>query len=326
LPTELSTQHLLSAASGRWGLDLSHLRPDLTLAGSPERTVWRSVVEALDGHLFVLEKIPSNVYDRKRRIAATLQQLVDNGLQEIVSYLPDVDGEAISLINQGTWHGLWQLCPYVAGEDLNRPTYAFDGWRGDAAAAFLIQIDKICSIHTSDRSGESFSIAAYCRRLFTTLAERQPEIAAQYRSFMDHLEENFFPLHDRLPTGFCHGDFHPLNIIWGEQAIRAVIDWEFCGLKPEIYDLANLLGCLGIEDPRSLAGPFAMRLIFHLKKAGIFDQASWKAMPDLMLAIRFAWLSEWLRKNDRLMIRLEADYMALLLKQRTALIHPAIND
>ncbi|BBO77311.1 hypothetical protein DSCW_47280 [Desulfosarcina widdelii] len=33
----------------------------------------------------------------------------------------------------------------------------------------------------------------------------------------------------------------------------------------------------------------------------------------LMLAIRFAWLSEWMRKNDRPMIQLEADYMSLLL-------------
>lgn len=26
--------------------------------------------------------------------------------------------------------------------------------------------------------------------------------------------------------------------------IKAVIDWEFCGTKPEIYDLANLIGPL----------------------------------------------------------------------------------
>jgi Ser/Thr protein kinase RdoA (MazF antagonist) len=188
LRPDLNPQDLLAAASLRWARNLVRLRPDLVLAGSPERTAWRSVVETEDGRLFVLEKIP------------------------------------------------------------------------------------------------------------------------------------FFPVHDRLPTGFCHGDFHPLNIIWGNTEIRAVIDWEFCGTKPETYDLANLLGCLGMEDPQSLDGPFAGQLIQRLRKAGIFSDTSWQALPDLMLAIRFAWLSEWLRKNDRPMIRLEADYMALLLDIRSFLI------
>ena len=107
-----------------------------------------------------------------------------------------------------------------------------------------------------------------------------------------------------------------LNIIWGQGSIQAVIDWEFCGTKPEIYDLANLLGCLGMEDPQSLYGPFVHRLIGRLRRSGIFADISWSALPDLMLAIRFAWLSEWLRKNDRPMIRLEADYMSLLMEHR----------
>ena len=38
-----------------------------------------------------------------------------------------------------------------------------------------------------------------------------------------------------------------------------------------------------------------------------------------MLAIRFAWLSEWMRKRDRLMIRMEADFMSLLLNHRQEL-------
>ena len=325
MPTELNPQDLLAAASRRWAIDLSGLRPDLPLAGSPERTAWRSVIETVDGRLFVLEKIPSRVYERKRRIAATLQRLSDHGLLPLVTYLPDVDGEAISLINQGRWHGLWQFCPYVTGVNLERPAYAFDSWRGHAAAVFLVQLASIVAKQKVGENETSFSLVAYCRNLFATIVDRQPAIAAVYRPFMDHLEVNLFPMVDRLPTGFCHGDFHPLNIIWGKDDIRAVIDWEFCGVKPEIYDLANLLGCLGMEDPQSLAGPFAGSLIHQLKGSGIFDQTSWEVLPDIMLAIRFAWLSEWLRKNDQAMIRLEADYMALLLERRATLIKPAIN-
>lgn len=191
----MNHRDLLSAASRRWGIRLARLRPDLALAGSPERTAWRSVVETDDGRLFVLEKIPTRVYGRKKRITETLQRLVGHGLKQTVAYLADFDAEAISLIHQGAWHGLWQLSAYVAGVDLRRPAYAMDGWRGEAAAAFLIQLDAI-------------------------------------------------------------GNRYPV----------------------------------------------------------------------LVLAIRFAWLSEWLRKNDRPMLGLEADYMALLVKSRAALIHPEISD
>jgi homoserine kinase type II len=113
------------------------------------------------------------------------------------------------------------------------------------------------------------------------------------------------------------GTLHPINIIWGNRSIRAVIDWEFCGTKPEIYDLANLLGCLGVENPQSLDGPFVHQVIRRMRTIRRILWPELGALPDMMLAIRFAWLSEWLRKDDLPMIRLEADYMALLLEHRS---------
>lgn len=312
----LNDTDLLRAISRQWAINFVRLRPDLRLAGSPERTTWRSVVETLDNRLFVLEKIPSTLYGRKRQIISTLKKLHDQGMTPITPYRPDAGGECLPLVH----HGLWQLCPFVAGVDLDRPIYAMDGWRGDAAAAFLIKLHDICSRNRVSKDTPPFSIADYSRALFTTLSRRNPEVADGYRPFMDHLKTHLFTVHDQLPTHFCHGDFHPLNIIWGETNIRAVIDWEFCGIKPEIYDLANLLGCLGMEAPQSLAGPFVYRLISRLRRSGIYSDASWKALPDLALAIRFAWLSEWMRKNDRPMIGLESDYMSLLLEHRPNLI------
>ena len=32
-------------------------------------------------------------------------------------------------------------------------------------------------------------------------------------------------------------------------------------------------------------------------------------LPELTLAVRFGWLSEWLRKRDAVMVELELDYM-----------------
>lgn len=287
-------------------MDLVAFRPDLPLAGSPERSAWRSVVAAADGSRFVLERIASTAYDRKRRIAKTLQRLSGAGIEQVATPLPALDGDPLPLVD----HALWQMTPYVEGLALVRPAYTLDAWRGAAAADFLIHLQAVSGPHVD--AHPHFSIQTYIHQLFGTLSTANPRVAKQFRPFGDYLERHLFPVHDGLPAGFCHGDFHPLNIIWGAKTIRAVIDWEFCGSKPEIYDLANLLGCLGIEDPRSLEGPFAARLTERLGQAGIYAQRSWQALPAMVLAIRFAWLSEWLRKNDAEMIRMEADYMTWL--------------
>jgi homoserine kinase type II len=115
-----------------------------------------------------------------------------------------------------------------------------------------------------------------------------------------------------LPVLFCHGDFHPLNIIWSEDSIKAVIDWEFMGIKPRIYDAANLVGCIGIEDPEGLTGEFACDFITALKEAELVSGISREFFPEFVIAVRFAWLSEWLRHKDREMIELETVYMNLL--------------
>lgn len=311
----MNTNELLTAISRKWRLSIHRLRPDLPLAGSPERTAWRSVVETTAGRLYVLEKIPSRVYGRKRRIAGILQRLCDLGLKPVVPYLPDTDGDPIGLVD----HGLWQLSDYVGGIALARPAYVMDGWRGDRLADFLVDLHAVHSHLPLTDAVAPFSILAYSRELHATMARRKPQVASRYRPFIEHVQTHLRPVHDRLPVAFCHGDLHPLNVIWGKRTLRAVIDWEFCGIKPEIFDLANLLGCLGIEDPMSLKGPFVQRLIRRLQGAGIFAEVSWQALPDLILAIRFAWLSEWLRKEDRPMIRLEADYMALLRDSRAEL-------
>ena len=128
------------------------------------------------------------------------------------------------------------------------------------------------------------------------------------------LEERFFSVHDGLALAFCHGDPHPLNVIWGRDGIRGVIDWEFSGHKPEVYDAALLAGCIGMEDPESLAGPMALEFLDELKAAAAIGRAGWAVFPEFVLSLRFAWLSDWLRKRDAEMVELETDYIRLLLK------------
>ena len=120
--------------------------------------------------------------------------------------------------------------------------------------------------------------------------------------------------HDHLPTALCHGDYHPLNVIWSSGGINAVIDWEFMGCKPEIYDMANLIGCIGIEDPEALAGDLVQAFIGTMRDARVFSDDSWSALFGFVTALRFAWLAEWLRNQDAEMITLECVYMNLLVE------------
>lgn len=87
-------------------------------------------------------------------------------------------------------------------------------------------------------------------------------------------------------------------------------------MKPEMYDAALLVGCLGMEHPRFLNGDFVLGLLGFLKKNAPYSPESWAVFFDLVLSLRFAWLSDWFRRSDPEMIELETVYLGLLLENR----------
>lgn len=107
-----------------------------------------------------------------------------------------------------------------------------------------------------------------------------------------------------------------MNVIWSAAGINAVIDWEFLGFKPEIYDVAMMIGCLGMEKPQSLTGDLVFEFLKQFKGSGLIAEISWAFLFEFVLCLRFAWLSDWLKRSDREMIELEAVYIQLLLENR----------
>ena len=101
-------------------------------------------------------------------------------------------------------------------------------------------------------------------------------------------------------------------MVWGSGELFSLIDWEFCGIKAEVYDAALLVGCIGFENPAALTGDFTLRLINRLRDSGIYKKASWDVFFDLLIASRYGWLSSWMRKNDERSRDLEMLYMNLL--------------
>ncbi len=311
IPMSFTETDLREIAAG-WHLSFKKSRPEIDICGSPERCRFRTVIEDKSSRLFILENLTPETCRRKEKIIAFLDLLKQNELQSIVSYLKTENGQGIVHHNGN----LWQAAPFVGGLPLDRPGYVSDGWRGRALADFLIRLRQVSETASLPGQGDNFSIRHFIESLSRKIALYNPELVHRIDPCTAFLSQHFFHIHDELPTAFCHGDFHPLNVIWSESGINAVIDWEFAGYKPEIYDAANLLGCLGIEDPPALAGELASVFVQTVKAAGLFSDRSWRHLFEFVLALRFAWLSEWLRNRDREMIETELVYMRLLLDNR----------
>ncbi len=264
--------------------------------------------------LFIIERLDPVTLDRKRDIAHAVAALASE-LPEVMPYLRADDGETIVK----TEAGFVQVARYVPGLPLPRPDYLDQAWRGPALADFLVRLRRSEAAAKLAEIAPMFFLAPFVRHLASRLAERDPAQLERIRPALDHLEAGFFAREESLPRAFAHGDYHPLNMIWSESGPAAVIDWEFCGRKVELYDAAVLVGCLGMEHPRALNADITIGTIGRLRESGAFAEESWASFFGLVLGLRFAWLSDWLKRRDAEMIELETVYIDLLLRNREVL-------
>ena len=211
------------------------------------------------------------------------------------------------------------MIPFVPGVLLDRGKYMYEKWRGPVLANFLIELLRKSNGLPFFDPSKAFSLKNYVYKLIRDINLYNKNIVSDIKDVACFLEKDFMPSYEKLPVAFCHGDYHPMNIIWSADDIKCVIDWEFSGYKSEIYDAANLIGCVGVEDPQSLTGDLIKSFIAEMKEAGIISKTSWKYLVEFIIALRFAWLSEWLRRRDMEMISLELDYMRLLIENISSL-------
>ncbi len=305
----------LKAVAKLWQINLKKLHKDISVQGSPERSLFRVVLEDEIGRYLLLEQIPENFLERKKTIAATLDILSRNNLSRIQPYLANEQEEIIIKYQ----NNFWQIAPFAEGISLNRETYMYEQWRGKALADFLIELRGKAKNLLSVNADDVFSLKNYIYKLIREINLYNKNISAEINSVAGFLEKDFLPAYEKLPVAFCHGDYHPLNIIWSASDIKRVIDWEFSGCKSELYDAALLIGCVGVEDPQALTGDLVKSFIAEMKEVKIISKASWHYLVEFIVALRFAWLAEWLRQKDEEMIRLELDYMRLLTENKSGL-------
>ena len=302
---------------GRWGYDLKCFHPELTIAGSPERALKREILETSTGELFVLEQLP--VAHREARLlqAQTLHYLAQHGVEGVHPWLADVSGE-FGTMQDGFF---WQLRRWIEGVSLPRDSYANDAWRGNASAEFLIALKKASSLQEMPgMGGYTFTLMHYIGHLLEHFKRQIPVLVDDVKPMIAELQ-SYHEYEENLAGrgSFCHGDFHPGNIIWSDKGINGVIDWEFNGSKPAAYDMANLLGCLGMDAPENLTNPYAMTFVKALRDANFLTDEEWHFLPDQIAALRFGWLREWVARKDKAMITQELDFIWLILDNRELL-------
>ena len=108
----------LQLVFSQWGFDLKFCRPDLHIAGSPDRAVKREVLESTAGELFVIEMLPLANREARERQAYSLAYLADRGLRGISPWLYTRTG-SLGYVHEGHY---WQLRRWIPGEPLPRAT------------------------------------------------------------------------------------------------------------------------------------------------------------------------------------------------------------
>ena len=323
---------LLAQACQRYGVTLGEVT-DLPLAGSPARSRFRVVVSDL-GRRYVLEEIAADAAERRERLALLLHRLAVRGLP-VLPYRPRSDGRGhVARVGRVAAAGpLWMLSPYLQGVPLPRPGWVHDGTLGAAMGVFLRSFRRASP---DLAGGPAWDLRRFVEGLAATMARHRPDLLPRAEPALAVVRSQLSPALPRLPLALCHGDYHPLNVIWranppreatgtpqvgtpvlgtpvlGTPVLGAVIDWEFSGAKPALYDVALLIGCVGIEQPEALDGAFCQRLLAAAGAHGLGDEPSWTTLVPLVIATRLAWLSEWLRSRDREMISTELAYLDLL--------------
>ena len=300
-----------------WGVAFSAMRKDLAISGSPERCLHRQVIEDEQGSLWLLEQLAPGQAEHHDAIARLLSELSDRGLAGLAPYRrtasrPVSGGSACVEDPNGPfvcrdWGACWQLSPFIQGTPLRQPEYLDDRCKGDSIGGWLAGFRRTAL--KIEVPGPLFDIGlpGFIADLLSRMAGVRPDVHERAERILPSLG-GFLEAYPELPGALCHGDMHPLNVIWGTSGMLAVIDWEFAGVRSELYDLANCLGCAGIEGRGRRDVPFVQALLQRARDEGlIHDNAKW--LDSAVLATRFGWLSEWLRKEDEEMIQVELEHM-----------------
>lgn len=280
--------------------------PDINIPGSPERCISRFVAEDTTGTVWLVEQLKSTQKDWRSVVGELLVCLHQENTLHVHAPATTKNNETV-ILHEG--HP-YQITPFIIGTDLPRPEYCADTERGRAIGNFILSL-QAAGENIPIPENSTPPLPEYIEDIVGTIKQHRPEMMPRIERVLQHLE-TFFTEERSIPAALAHGDCHPLNIIWNENEIAGVIDWEFTGKKIALYDAANCIGCVGMEHPNWLINGLVPELVTTIRAGSSIIDAHIHQLIPVIIALRFAWLSEWLRKKDTEMQEQELDYMLLL--------------
>ncbi len=121
-----NNKHMFTEAALEYDIRISEFRTDIEIAGSPERSELRAVIEDTDKRLYVLECVFDEDVKKKKNIASYLTFLSEKNIPEINPYLQTEESDSL-VFSQDRF---WMISSYIKGVQLKRPEYVFEKWRG----------------------------------------------------------------------------------------------------------------------------------------------------------------------------------------------------
>lgn len=289
-----------------WKIEFSETVP-LNIPGSPERASDRFAIKDTKNRKFILEKHHFWNKKRKTAIATNISLLKGQGYERCQPYLMSANNQTVEEFE----NRCWMVQPYVENDHLKRPDYLDNGEMGRNCARRLIELKNIDSSKLID-TVEGFCLKEHTENLLKKI-EGSRHVKKDISKILSVVRERFLPELDSVDKIFSHGDLHPLNILWKDNDVKVIIDWEFSGFRYEFTDVANLIGCLGFEHPTAFKRDFYLSLMDELDKNNYFSKKTRENIFLYVFGFRFsAWLNEWHKKNDIEMIELELDYLEIL--------------
>lgn len=288
-----------------WHFEAVRPAEKFPISGSPNRSVKRFVFHSGQGD-FIAEAFELRKKSRQIRQNEILEFLARNRMQGVFSWLRTVDGA--HGVAGGGW--FWQVRPWCAADPLPRKTLGDEAAFARIWSRVLLELKEFSPAENSDLQmpNENFAFSAYLPVLDRFAREKSADFYPRISQMLKRISPLCRQL-DSLPRMFAHGDFHPGNILVRNGNTAAVIDWEFCGWKPAGYDLALLLGCLGMDDPRWLSKGVIVDMQKELFARDYMPRAAWEMLTWTIAATRLGWLGEWIDLNDRRMVEQELTYI-----------------
>ncbi len=295
-----------------WELSFSAVGENSLITGSPNRTETRFLFSDNDGRAYIAEGYNAGKKTPQIRQNMLLEFLKEKSLPGIHPFYRTRTGE-----HGVDFDGLfWQIRPYIPAENIPRPLLAERREYGILWAEFLLQMKNIIAgaDDPPPMPNPPFYMTNFLPQLYTFAERKMPSITGKLQEF-ERLLAPFFRWERRAEGMFAHGDFHPGNILLGNGTIRAVIDWEFAGVKFPGYDMALLIGCLAMDHPKNLNSPAVRAFQDTLCNNNYIPDEAWEHLPLLIAATRLGWLGEWLLLDDEALVLQEMALLSILLEK-----------